>query len=178
MVTIHGHCLHWLMPTGRLFQSAFCRSCKFTASEIVPMEGLIWQWGPDIAPTVSMYLSRPYSGIFAQCGYMWMSQPFEALMLRYLCCPTSLFQLLPPSTPISIYADPKFVAFLEKSFKNSEINYYLFVRLVVQSSQITKWPILRRGWFSQIFPKQYFSKYRQVQTRLVFTEIVTDVLII
>ena len=34
----------------------------------------IWQWGPDVAPTVNASLSRPYGGILAHCGYMYTSQ--------------------------------------------------------------------------------------------------------
>ena len=38
-----------------------------------PWRAPIWQRGPDIAPTVSTCLSRPYSGILALCGCMWTS---------------------------------------------------------------------------------------------------------
>ena len=43
--------------------------------EMAPMDwrAPIWQWGPDMAPTVSSCLSRPCSGIMALCGLIWTS---------------------------------------------------------------------------------------------------------
>ena len=39
LITMHVHCLHWLMWTGLLSLNAFCRPCKPTTGEMVPKEG-------------------------------------------------------------------------------------------------------------------------------------------
>ena len=38
LATMHVHCLHWLMSTGLLYLSAFCRPCKSTTGEMTPKE--------------------------------------------------------------------------------------------------------------------------------------------
>ena len=39
IITMHVHCLHWLMWTGLLSLNAFCQPCKSTTGEMAPKEG-------------------------------------------------------------------------------------------------------------------------------------------
>ena len=60
VIAMHAHCLHWLMSTGLLFQSAFCQSCINLQVNWSQWRALNQQWrGPDIAATVNiaMYVS-------------------------------------------------------------------------------------------------------------------------
>ena len=71
---MHVHCLHWLMSTCLFLQRAFFSDN--VNPQLVKWHQCrtpIWQWGPDIAPTVSTRLSKPCSGILNLCGCMWMS---------------------------------------------------------------------------------------------------------
>ena len=68
LLTMYIHCLNWLVSTGLLFQSAFCRPCKSTTGERHQWSAPVWKWGPDMASTVSAHLSMPFGGIFALWG--------------------------------------------------------------------------------------------------------------
>ena len=49
------------------FHNTFCQPCKSTTGKMAPKMAPIWQWGPDMAPTVNTRLSRAYmyhSGIW------------------------------------------------------------------------------------------------------------------
>ena len=39
LITMHVHCLHWLMLTGQLSLCAFCRPYKSMTGEMAPKEG-------------------------------------------------------------------------------------------------------------------------------------------
>ena len=109
---MHVHCLHWLMSTGLLFQGAFCQPCKSITGEMAPIiwRAPDWQWGPDMAPTVSARLSKPCSGLLAFLGTC-TSQSYSKLY--YVCHLTPV--LLPP-TPYICWANIN--EFHEKNIKN------------------------------------------------------------
>ena len=54
-------------------QECFFRSVNPWLVKWHPRRAPIWQWEPDIYPTVSTRLSRLCSGILTHCGYMWRS---------------------------------------------------------------------------------------------------------
>ena len=58
----------------------------------------IWPWRPDMASTVSVHLSKPYSGILAICGCMYTSY-IATLNPTFCVFLFLLFKLLPPPTP-------------------------------------------------------------------------------
>ena len=70
---MHVHCLHCVMSTGLLSLNGFCRPCKSKTGEMAQNRAPSWLWGPDMAPTVRVHLSRPCSGTLALCGCMYMS---------------------------------------------------------------------------------------------------------
>ena len=87
---MHAYCLHWLISTGLLFQSAFCHPCKLMTEQMMPIatEGSDLAVGLDIAPTVSTHLSKPcseYRPIVGTCKHHGHSK------LCHLCCLASLF---------------------------------------------------------------------------------------
>ena len=67
---MHAQCLHWLVSTGLLFQSAFCWPCKTIFGKMVPIAGSkstveTWYF------CHSQYtMSSPCSGILAHSGYI------------------------------------------------------------------------------------------------------------
>ena len=67
---MHVHCLHWLMSPGLLLLSDYVNPRLVKWHQ---WRAPIWHWESDIAPTVSTRLSRPCSGILADCGCTWMS---------------------------------------------------------------------------------------------------------
>ena len=96
----------------------------------------IWQWGPDIACTVSMHLSRPCSGILAfmgECASRSHSKLCHCVILL-LCL--SLCHHLPHlcglPTHLLIYTGQILIKSMKMS-KLAKINYYLLARLVVQN---------------------------------------------
>ena len=55
VIAMHAHCLHWLMSTGLLFQSAFFRSSINLLVNWSQWSALNQQWrGPDVAATVNI----------------------------------------------------------------------------------------------------------------------------
>ena len=93
---MHFHCLHWLMPTGLLFQSAFCRPYKPTTSETAPKEGsnvAVGTWYGSHSVHVCLGLILEYSSYVGTCT----SHSYSTLYS--LCHLASLFKLLPPPTP-------------------------------------------------------------------------------
>ena len=125
---MHIYCLHWLMSTGLLFQSAFCRPCKSKTGEITPMEDSNLAVGNDMTHTVSAHLTRPCSGILALCGPLWPFVDVIATLNSTICVILLLcFSLchhpptLPPPPPTHhlIYVCwPKINKFHEKIVKN------------------------------------------------------------
>ena len=68
---LHVHCLHWLMSTGLLLQSAFHWPCERPAKWCQWMT-LNWWWGPDIAVSkISIYLGLVVTcqPIVGTCGH-------------------------------------------------------------------------------------------------------------
>ena len=67
----------------------------------------IWQWGPDMAPTVGPRLCSPCSGILALCGYMYMLQHSKL----YYLCHLSLFLAFATTqpTPTSLPPTPLYM---------------------------------------------------------------------
>ena len=133
---MHVHCLHWLMLTGPLFLSAFCWPCKLMIGEMAPRRAPIWLWRPDLAPTVSVCLSRPCSGIMAFVG---TCTHHTYSNLYYLCHLASLFKLFPTLTPPCappmhslIYIGPILMNSIKNHQNLTKISHYLLARLVVQ----------------------------------------------
>ena len=171
---MHVYCLHWLISTGLLFQSAFAdhvnsvvKWCKWRA--------LNWQWRPDIVPINStLLLYRTCSGILWSIGMRVSaittlnSVVCVVLLLCFYCYhapPTPPF----PCTPISMLAQNCCIPWKSHQ-KVTKISHYLFVRLVVQKlssglpSKYGQW-MLRWGWFGYFI--MVFLKCWQVWTRLV-----------
>ena len=67
------HCIHWLMLTVLLFQSAFANHVNPLLVKWCQKMAPIWLWGPDMAPTFSACLSRTCSGILVCCGNIYTS---------------------------------------------------------------------------------------------------------
>ena len=65
---MHAYCLHWLMSTGLLIQSAFSWSCKSTTGEMVLKKCSTLDVRTDMASSLSALLSRPSSGILFFVG--------------------------------------------------------------------------------------------------------------
>ena len=72
---MHFHCLHWLMLAGLVFLSAFDEHVNPQLVKWCQWSAPVWQWGPNMAPTVSAWLSLASfcNGILALCGYMYTS---------------------------------------------------------------------------------------------------------
>ena len=105
---MHVHCLHWLMSTGLLFQSIFCRSCKSATGEIVPMEGSNLAVG---AWYVSTCLSKPCND---NIGPLWVyvdvlttlnsANICVILLLCFILCHHPSHLCAPPSHPLYMLA--------------------------------------------------------------------------
>ena len=88
---MHVHCLHWLISTGLLFQSAFCQPYKSLTGEMAPKEASNSPWG--LSEHVCPGLVAEYWPFVDACTCHSYSK------LYYLCHLASLFKLLPPPTP-------------------------------------------------------------------------------
>ena len=98
LITMHVHCLHWLMWTGLLSLNAFCRPCKSTTGEMAPKEGTklaVGTWYGSHCQCTSLYI-----------GFVVEYWPFVGACTRHsysklysLCLLSSLIKLLPPPTP-------------------------------------------------------------------------------
>ena len=83
--------------------------------------------------------------------------------LYHQCCPASLVQLLPPPTPPNVPPTHPHIYVGLNLFKNHQ-------KANICQGQLCK----SYGWFSQTeYFKMVFLKYWQVQSRLVFTQVVT-----
>ena len=123
IITMHIHCLHWLMSTGLLFQSAFCRPCKCTTSEITPMDDSNLAVGNDMTHTVSTRLSRPCCGILALCGHVDVIATLNSticviLLLCFSLCHHPPYPHPPPTHHLIYVCWPKINKFHEKIIKN------------------------------------------------------------
>ena len=94
---MHVHCLHWLMWTGLLSLSAFCRPCKSTTGEMAPKEATRLAVGDLIWLPLSVHVCLglvveywPFVGACTRHSYS---------KLYSLCLLSSLIKLLPPPTP-------------------------------------------------------------------------------
>ena len=145
---MHVHCLHWLMLTGLLFQSALCRLCKSMnyADYINPWLVIwhqrrppIWLWGHDMAPIGSACLSI---GIVVEYWpFVGTCTHHSSTKLYYLCLLASLLTLLlPPTPPLCsshlyhpcappthplIYAGPILMHSIQEMWKLVRISHYL-----------------------------------------------------
>ena len=70
---MHAHSLHWLTSTGMLSRMLFADHVNPRQVKWYQRRAKIWQWGPDMAPTVSAHLSRSCIRLLALCGYMYTS---------------------------------------------------------------------------------------------------------
>ena len=135
---MHVHCLHWLKSTGLLYLNAFCQPCKSTTGEMAPKEGSQFGCGYLIWLPLSMHVSL---GLVVEYWcFVDASTRHSYSELYHLCPISSLFKLLPPSTPPphpshppSNIHWPNINEFHEKNRKKLvKTSHYLLVRLVVQ----------------------------------------------
>ena len=111
IVTMHVHCLHWLMS------SAFCQPCKSTTGEMAPKEASNLAAGDLTWFPLSVHICLveywPFVGAFICHSYS---------KLYYLCLLASLFKLLSPtlhpSHPPPYIHWPNINEFHEKIIKN------------------------------------------------------------
>ena len=129
---MHVHCLHWVMSTALLFNSGFCRPFKSTTG----FNGGL-QFGSelrsDMAPTLSIHLSRPCSGILALVGTCTRHSHSKLYYCVILlpCCHHPPQPCVPPTHPL-IYAGLIVMNFTQNCQKLTKISHYLLARLVVQ----------------------------------------------
>ena len=126
------HCLHWLMSTGQLFQSAVCWPCKSMIGEMAPKEGsnlAVGTWYGSHCQCVSV------KSLYWNAGPLWIHLQiiYSCPILYYFCPPASLFKLFPPPTPPLHAFSPISMNFMKKSSKMVIISHYLPAKLVVQN---------------------------------------------
>ena len=104
-ITMYVHCLHWLMSTDLLFQSAFSNHVNPQLVKWHLYTALIWLWEPDMVPTVGPDVPRPCSGILALCGYMNIATLNSViLLLCFSLCHHPHHPCTPPTHPLHTLA--------------------------------------------------------------------------
>ena len=139
---MHVHCLHCLMSIDLLLQSAFSDHVNPRLVKWHQRRPPIWQWGSDMAPTVSTRLSKPCNRIFV--GPLWVHVDVIAT-LNSTNVSSCFFVLAfatthppPIHPPCPSYSSPyihwsNINEFHEKNLqKLAKIGHYLLARLVVQ----------------------------------------------
>ena len=154
---MYVHCLHWLMSTDLLFQSAFADHVNLWLVKWHQTMAPIWLWEPDMPTTVSAHLPNTCSWMLA---LFWMQLHIFATLYSttlYLHHLASLLKLFPPPTPpLSHFHPPPYMCWpnmnsMKKSSKTGEnlplstcqVSCIKVNKLLGSSMS----PILRQSWF-------------------------------
>ena len=99
----------------------------------------MWQWRPDMAPTVSAHLSRPCFGILVLCGYIYIhiiaTLDSTICVILLICLSFCHHPSRPraPPTHLLIYTDPILMNSMNNNHqKLVKTSHYLLAWLVVQ----------------------------------------------
>ena len=119
---MHVHCLHWLMSTGLLLQSAFFQPCKIhdwwngTNGGLQFGSGdLIWL---PLSAHICLGLVVEYWSFVGTCGCHSQSKLYHWVILL-LCFSFYHYPPLPPTHPL-IYTGLRLMNSMKKSSKTSE----------------------------------------------------------
>ena len=133
---MHIHCLHWLMSTGLLLQSAFPNHVNPRLVKWCQWKAPIWQWGLDMDPLsahICLRLVVEYSPLWVHVDAIATLNPTIVSSCFFVLAFAITHPTLHSSCPPLIYTGPILMNSMKKCQKLAKTNHYLLARLVVQS---------------------------------------------